>query len=119
MGWHIAMKRSGRKVLKKNPLGRAKEKLEKAKASVRAIVVHPFHVLKNRFRHRKTCYCGLAKNTSQLFALVRVCQSLAGWPNHWERSRQNSVLSGNALAETWRNLLGNVDAGPKNGCFAY
>jgi len=67
--WHIAMKRSVRKALKKNPLGRAKEKLEKAKASVRAKVEHPFHVLKNLFRHRKTRYRGLAKNTTQLFAL--------------------------------------------------
>jgi len=67
--WHIAMKRSVRKMLKKNPLGRIKEKLEKAKASVRAKVEHPFHVLKNLFRHRKTRYRGLAKNTAQLFTL--------------------------------------------------
>ncbi len=67
--WHIAMKRSVRKALKKNPLGRVKEKLEKAKASVRAKVEHPFHVLKNLFHHRKTRYRGLAKNTTQLFSL--------------------------------------------------
>jgi IS5 family transposase len=67
--WHIAMKRSVRKAMKKNPLGRAKEKLEKAKASVRAKVEHPFHVLKNLFRHRKTRYRGLAKNTAQLHTL--------------------------------------------------
>lgn len=67
--WHIAMKRSVRKALKKTPLGRVKEKLEKAKASVRAKVEHPFHVLKNLFRHRKTRYRGLAKNTAQLFTL--------------------------------------------------
>lgn len=40
--WHIAMKRSVRKAMKKNPLGRVKKKLEKAKASVRAKVEHPF-----------------------------------------------------------------------------
>lgn len=67
--WHIAMKRSVRKAMKKNPLGRMKEKLEKAKASVRAKVEHPFHVLKNLFRHRKTRYRGLAKNTAQLHTL--------------------------------------------------
>jgi len=67
--WHIAMKRSVRKAMKKNPLGRAKEKLEKAKASVRAKVEHPFHVLKNLFKHRKTRYRGLAKNTAQLHTL--------------------------------------------------
>ena len=44
-------------------------KLEKAKASVRAKVEHPFHVLKNLFRHRKTRYRGLAKNTAQLHTL--------------------------------------------------
>lgn len=67
--WHIAMKRGVRKAMKKNPLGRMKEKLEKAKASVRAKVEHPFHVLKNLFRHRKTRYRGLAKNTAQLHTL--------------------------------------------------
>jgi IS5 family transposase len=66
------MKRSVRKVLKKTPLGRVKEKLEKAKASVRAKVEHPFHVLKNLFRHRKTPYRGLAKNTTQLFTLFAI-----------------------------------------------
>lgn len=69
MTWHIAMKRSMRKALNKNPLGRVKEKLEKAKASVRAKVEHPFHVLKNLFRHRKTRYRGPAKDTTQWFAL--------------------------------------------------
>ena len=67
--WHVAMKRSVRKALKKNPIGRVKEKLEKAKASVRAKVEHPFHVVKNLFRHRKTRYRGLDKNTAQLFTL--------------------------------------------------
>lgn len=42
-------------------------KLEHLKASVRAKVEHPFHVIKNLFRHRKTRYRGLAKNTAQLF----------------------------------------------------
>jgi IS5 family transposase len=36
---------------------------------VRAKFEHPFHVIKNRFRHRKTRYCGVAKNTAQLFTL--------------------------------------------------
>ena len=37
--------------------------------SVRANVEHPFHVIKNLFRYRKTRYRGLAKNTAQLFTL--------------------------------------------------
>lgn len=67
--WHVAMKRSLRKALPKNKAGRQQEKLEHLKASVRAKVEHPFHVIKNLFRHRKTRYRGLAKNTAQLFTL--------------------------------------------------
>ena len=67
--WHVAMKRSKRKALPKNKLGRMLEKLEHLKASVRAKVEHPFHVIKNLFRHRKTRYRGLAKNTARLFTL--------------------------------------------------
>jgi IS5 family transposase len=65
--WHVAMKRAKRKALPKNKLGRMTEKLEHLKASVRAKVEHPFHVVKNLFRHRKARYRGLAKNTAQLF----------------------------------------------------
>jgi IS5 family transposase len=67
--WHVAMKRAKRKALPNNKLGRMTEKLEHLKASVRAKVEHPFHVIKNLFRHRKTGYRGLAKNTAQLFTL--------------------------------------------------
>ena len=67
--WHVAMKRSKRKALPTNTLGQIQEKLEQLKASVRAKVEHPFHVIKNLFRHRKTRYRGLAKNTAQLFTL--------------------------------------------------
>ena len=48
---------------------------EKLKAPVRARVEHPFHVIKNIFRYKKTRYKGLAKNDSQinvLFALSNV-----------------------------------------------
>jgi len=51
--WYVAMKRSKRKALSNNKLGRMTEKLEHLKASVRAKVEHPFHVIKNLFRHRK------------------------------------------------------------------
>lgn len=67
--WHVAMRRSKRKALPNDELGRMREKLEYLKASVRAKVEHPFHVVKNLFRHRKTRYRGLAKNTAQLFSL--------------------------------------------------
>ena len=61
------MRRSVRKAIKKNALGPARKKLEKAKASVRAKVEHCFHVVKCLFKHRKTRYRGLAKNNAQLF----------------------------------------------------
>jgi IS5 family transposase len=67
--WHVAMKRSKRQALPSNKPGRMVEKLEHLKASVRAKVVHPFHVNKNLFRHRKTRYRGLGKNTALLFTL--------------------------------------------------
>ena len=59
--WQVAMKRSKRKALPNNKLERLTEKLEHLKASMRAKVEHPFHVIKNLFRHRKTRYRGLAK----------------------------------------------------------
>ena len=43
--------------------------MEHAKAAVRAFVEHPFHIVKNPFRHRKTRYRGLAKNGHPLHTL--------------------------------------------------
>jgi len=42
---------------------------EKLKASLRAKVEHPFHVVKNIFKHTKARYKGLAKNDAQLNVL--------------------------------------------------
>jgi len=67
--WHIAAKRG---VIRAMPEGRLKAltlELEKLKAQVRSRVEHPFHIIKNLFRHRKTRYRGLAKNTAQLHTL--------------------------------------------------
>lgn len=69
VNWHIAMRPGKRRALDRSSLGEMMEKLEQAKASIRAKVEHPFHVVKNLFRHRKTRYRGLAKNTAQLFTL--------------------------------------------------
>jgi IS5 family transposase len=44
------------------------EQAEQLKASVRAKVEHPFHVIKNLFRHKKVRYKGIAKNEAQLFS---------------------------------------------------
>lgn len=89
--------------MKKNPLGRVKEKLERAKASVRAQVEHPFHVLKNLFRHRKTRYRGLAKNTTQLFALFGFANLLPAGPLE---ARPHSVLNGEKPTLMRQNLPG-------------
>lgn len=69
VNWHIAMRPSKRKALDKSAAGELMEKLEHAKASIRAKVEHPFHIVKNLFQHRKARYKGLAKNTAQLFSL--------------------------------------------------
>ena len=63
------MKRGTRKALAQDAMKKLMEQFEKLKASIRAKVEHPFHVLKNLFKHRKTRYRGLAKNEAQLFSL--------------------------------------------------
>ena len=57
-------------------MGKPIEKLEHAKASIRAKVEHPFHVVKNLFMHRKTRYKGMAKNTAQMFSLFGLANLL-------------------------------------------
>jgi len=67
--WHVAAKRGKVRAM---PEGLVKELsllFEKAKAQVRARVEHPFHIIKNLFKHRKVRYRGLNKNTAQLHTL--------------------------------------------------
>jgi IS5 family transposase len=66
--WNIAIKRSIIKALPKG-LRDLAEPVERALAQVRAVVEHPFHIVKNLFRHKKLRYRGLAKNTAQLHTL--------------------------------------------------
>jgi transposase, IS5 family len=68
VSWNIAIKRSIIKALPK-ALRDVAEPVERALAQVRAWVEHPFHVVKNRFGHKKLRYRGLAKNTAQLHTL--------------------------------------------------
>lgn len=63
------MKHSARKALPADELGGLQDRFEKLKASIRAKVEQPFHVLKNLFRHRRTRYRELAKNGAQRFSL--------------------------------------------------
>lgn len=68
VSWYIASKRS---LVKALPPGEKEEAqaVERAIAQLRAPVEHPFHVIKNLFRHKKVRYRGLKKNTAQLFTL--------------------------------------------------
>jgi IS5 family transposase len=68
--WHVAMQPGKRRQLDPaRKWARLLEHAEQLKASVRAKVEHPFHVIKNLFRHKKARYKGLAKNEAQLFSL--------------------------------------------------
>jgi IS5 family transposase len=68
VSWNIAIKRSIIKALPKG-LRDLAEPVERALSQVRAWVEHPFHIVKNLFRHKKLRYRGLAKNTAQLHTL--------------------------------------------------
>ena len=67
--WHVAMKRGKLKAMVEDELKALYVKRERLKASIRAKVEHPFHVLKNLFHYRKVRYKGLFKNTVQLHML--------------------------------------------------
>lgn len=68
--WQVAARRSTYKKLdKRSALYKAKRKIEKAKAQVRAKVEHPFRVIKRQFGYVKVRFRGLAKNTAQLVTL--------------------------------------------------
>ena len=68
ISWNIAIKRGIIKALPKG-LRDVAEPVERALSQVRAWVEHPFHIIKNLFRHRKLRYRGLVKNTAQLHTL--------------------------------------------------
>ena len=76
--WQIARKRSPIKKMEEGPEKETLKAVEKAKASVRAFVEHPFHILKNIFRHRKARYRGLAKNGHQLHTLFGLVNLVIG-----------------------------------------
>ena len=51
--WFVAAKRGKVKAMAEGQLKEATQAFEKAKAQLRAYVEHPFHVVKNLFKHRK------------------------------------------------------------------
>lgn len=69
VAFYVAAKRGKIKAIADGPLKEALQRYEKAKAQVRALVEHPFHIIKNLFRHGKVRYRGLAKNVAQLHTL--------------------------------------------------
>ena len=85
------MRPGKRRALDKSPEGEQLEWLEQTKASIRAKVEHPFHVVKNLFRHRKTRYRGLAKNTAQLFSLFGLANLMLA--RRWLLDPQGQVAS--------------------------
>jgi IS5 family transposase len=81
--WHTSMMPSKRKAIKAAKLhdgatgllAQAIDQIEKLKASIRAKVEHPFHIVKNLFKYKKVSYKGIAKNASRhvmLFALANL-----------------------------------------------
>lgn len=80
--WQIAAKRSLIKALAEGAAKEAIKAAEKAKAAVRAFVEHPFHIVKNLFRHRKTRYRGLEKNGHQLHTLFALANVAIGARRH-------------------------------------
>ena len=67
--WQIAAKRGKIKAMAEGAQKELLKQCERAKAQVRSLVEHPFHIIKNLFKHRKLRYRGLAKNTAQLHVL--------------------------------------------------
>jgi hypothetical protein len=68
VSWNIAVKRSIIKALPQ-ALREMAEPVERALAQVRAVVEHPFHIVKSRFHYKKLHYRGLHKNSAQLYTL--------------------------------------------------
>jgi len=67
--WHVAKRRKTVEKLEEGWQKSLAQAYEKLKARVRAYVEHPFHVVKNIFKYKKTRYKGLAKNDAQLNVL--------------------------------------------------
>ncbi len=69
VAWYVAAKRGKVKAMADGLLKDLTMEFETRKAKIRARVEHPFHIVKNLFKHQKTRYRGIAKNTTQLHTL--------------------------------------------------
>ena len=56
------------------------EPVKRALSQVRAVVEHPFHIVKNRFHYKKLRYRGLTKNTAQLHTLFALANLVIAKP---------------------------------------
>jgi IS5 family transposase len=92
--WHVAMRPGKRKALPDTECGRLDEQIEKAKASIRAKVEHPFHYVKNLFGHKKARYWGLAKNTAQIFTLFAMANLVIAKRRLFELNAQVACRNG-------------------------
>ena len=75
--WHIAMRPGLRRKLPEDSLT---ERAEKAKASCRAKVEHPFLTIKRIFGYAKVRYRGLAKNENRLYVLAAMTNLMRAEP---------------------------------------
>ncbi len=87
LAWQIAAKRGRIKAMADGREKRALEKIEKAKASVRAKVEHPFRVIKRQFGLSKVRFRGLAKNTAHVITLFALS-------NLWMARRRLLAMTG-------------------------
>ena len=87
LAWQIAAKRGRIKAMADGSEKRALEKIEKAKASVRAKVEHPFRVIKRQFGLSKVRFRGLAKNTAHVITLFALS-------NLWMARRRLLAMTG-------------------------
>jgi len=87
LAWQIAAKRGRIKAMAEGRAKRTQERLEKAKASVRAKVEHPFRVIKRQFGLMKVRFRGLAKNTAHVITLFALS-------NLWMARRRLLAMTG-------------------------
>ena len=115
VSWNIAVKRGIIKALPKR-LRDLAEPVERALSQVRAWVEHPFHVVKNRFRHKKLRYRSLAKNTAQLHILFALaCLPWPVCPGQFGDRQERPARAGSGLITPGiRPLPANNTGKPKN-----
>jgi IS5 family transposase len=85
--WQIAAKRGRIKAMPDGRAKRALERREKAKASVRAKVEHPFRLIKRQFGLLKVRFRGLTKNAAHVITLFALS-------NLWMARRRLLAMTG-------------------------